>query len=64
MNFEINWMLVSLSFAAASIVYYLYLWVLALIKKRQAERQVKICEARLQRLIDALKERQARFKGA
>ena len=64
MIFGINLTIVSLSFAAASVLFYLYLWILALIRKKKAEQQVRLAEARLKRFMDALKERSKRLKEA
>lgn len=62
MLFEINWTIVSLSFAAATVLFYLYLLALAWIRKAKAEKQVILAQARLQQMIDALKEKNKKSK--
>jgi len=55
MSFEINWVMVSLSFAAALIFFHLYQIIIAHIRRKKAERKVGLYQNRLQKMISILK---------
>ncbi len=59
----INWTIVAVSLSVATVIFYFYLWVVALVRKQKAEKQVKLSQAKLQRFYDALKERQKNLRG-
>lgn len=54
---QIDWTVVSVSLAVATIIFYLYFLILAYVRKKFAERDVKANQARLQRLIKVLREK-------
>jgi len=57
MGIEINWLVVSLSFAAAILLYQLCLLAVVFVRKKKAEKLVRLHQNRLQLIIDALKQR-------
>jgi hypothetical protein len=58
----INWAIVFISFAIAFVLFYLYLWILALIRKNNAQAKVKIYDKRLERIVDVLKDKKRENK--
>lgn len=57
MGIQIDWAIVSISLAVVTIVVYFYLWVLALIRRKKARDDVRKNQARLNRLINVLKQK-------
>ena len=57
MGIQIDWSIVSISLAAVTFIVYFYLWLLALIRKKKAQKDVRRNQARLNRLIEVLKQK-------